>query len=213
MLQVTELSIQAIEAIRPLIPRIKGRDRSLADQLVRAATSVALNIGEADLSDPGNQRARFYSAAGSANEALVALRAAVAWGYFESDATRAVSIDTVRSRAPPRVHQRSARGPQSNAQRIPPRKGMPEQQPPEPRRPQRLRPRRLIKLAQLNQLRRRRRDDPNPKRGCAREQERRQHPKERSPQQIASIQHTQLRHPRTPRTKPQQHEQNAPSDE
>jgi four helix bundle protein len=60
----------------------------LADQLVRAATSVALNVGEADLSDPGNQRARFFSAAGSANEALVALRAAVAWGYFECSAAQ-----------------------------------------------------------------------------------------------------------------------------
>ena len=60
----------------------------MADQLVRAATSVALNVGEADLSDPGNQRARFFSAAGSANEALVALRAAVAWGYFERGAAQ-----------------------------------------------------------------------------------------------------------------------------
>jgi four helix bundle protein len=88
MLQVTELSIQAIETIRPLVSRIRSRDRSLADQLVRAATSVALNVGEADLSDPGNQRARFFSAAGSANEALVALRAAVAWGYFERAAAQ-----------------------------------------------------------------------------------------------------------------------------
>ena len=42
---------------------------------------VALNIAEGELSDPGNQRARFFTAAGSANETLAALRVAAAWGY------------------------------------------------------------------------------------------------------------------------------------
>jgi four helix bundle protein len=41
-----------IETLRPLVPRIKQRDKSLADQLTRAASSIALNIGEAELSDP-----------------------------------------------------------------------------------------------------------------------------------------------------------------
>ena len=65
---VASLSYEVIEALRPLVPRIKRHDRSLADQLVRAASSVALNIGEAELSDPGNRKARFFTAAGSANE-------------------------------------------------------------------------------------------------------------------------------------------------
>jgi len=81
-LQVAELSIQVVETLRPLVPRIRRHDRSLADQVVRAASSVALNIAEGEHSDPGNRRARFYSAAGSANETLAALRVAVAWGYF-----------------------------------------------------------------------------------------------------------------------------------
>ena len=84
-LQVAAVSLEAIEALRPLAVRIRRQDRSLADQLVRAASSVALNIGEADMSDPGNQRARFYTAAGSANESLYALRVAVAWGYVGAD--------------------------------------------------------------------------------------------------------------------------------
>jgi hypothetical protein len=41
-----------------------------------------LNIAEAEYSDPGNKRARFFTAAGSANEALAALNVAVAWGHF-----------------------------------------------------------------------------------------------------------------------------------
>jgi len=81
-LQVAELSIALVEALRPLIVHIRRHDRSLADQLVRAANSVALNIAEAELSDPGNQRARFNTAAGSANEALAAVSVAIAWGYF-----------------------------------------------------------------------------------------------------------------------------------
>ncbi|HVR19174.1 MAG TPA: four helix bundle protein [Polyangiaceae bacterium] len=92
-LQVAEFSIQLVEALRPLVPRIRRHDRSLADQLVRAASSVALNIAEGEHSDPGNRKARFYSAAGSANETLAALRVAVAWGYFakpEADAPAAL---------------------------------------------------------------------------------------------------------------------------
>lgn len=89
MLQVAELSLQVIDELRPLIPQIKGRDRSLADQLVRAATSVCLNIGEGDTSDPGNQRARFFTAAGGAGEALMALRTAARWRYVAPQQTEA----------------------------------------------------------------------------------------------------------------------------
>lgn len=80
--QVKELSIELIEALCPVVPRIKQRDKSLADQLSRAASSIALNLGEAELSDPGNRKARLFSAAGSANETLTALRIAVAWRHL-----------------------------------------------------------------------------------------------------------------------------------
>ncbi|HVY32503.1 MAG TPA: four helix bundle protein [Polyangiaceae bacterium] len=87
MFEVAELSFQAIEALRPIVPRVRARNRSLADQLERAETSVALNIAEGDHSDPGNQRARFFTAKGSASESLAALRSAVCWGHVpEADA-------------------------------------------------------------------------------------------------------------------------------
>ena len=41
--QVEELSIQLIEALAPLMPRIKQRDKALEDQLRRAASSIGLN--------------------------------------------------------------------------------------------------------------------------------------------------------------------------
>ena len=81
-LQVAELSLELIETLRPLVPRIKAKDKSLADQIMRSASSIALNIGEAELSDPGNRRARFFTAAGSAGETYTAVRVAIAWRYF-----------------------------------------------------------------------------------------------------------------------------------
>jgi four helix bundle protein len=78
--EAEEVAIQLIEVLRPLVPRIKARDRALADQITRAASSVALNIGEGNYSDPGNRRARFFTAAGSANETRLGLRVAASWG-------------------------------------------------------------------------------------------------------------------------------------
>jgi four helix bundle protein len=78
---VHQVVLETITELRPLVARIAGRDRSLAQQLRRAASSAALNIGEAEYSDPGNRRARFHNAAGSAGETRTALEVAVAWGY------------------------------------------------------------------------------------------------------------------------------------
>jgi four helix bundle protein len=50
-------------------------------QLRRAVTSIALNLAEADGNRGGNRRMRLETAHGSANEAKVALRVAVAWRY------------------------------------------------------------------------------------------------------------------------------------
>ena len=77
--QVEELSIQLIETLVPLMSRIKQRDKALEDQLRRAASSIGLNCAEAEFSDPGNRKARLFSAAGSAGETRHALRQAVAW--------------------------------------------------------------------------------------------------------------------------------------
>ena len=80
-LEVATVSMELIQLLRPLVERIRRRDRSLADQLVRAANSVCLNIAEGAHSDAGTARSRFHSAAGSASETRTALRVAAAWGY------------------------------------------------------------------------------------------------------------------------------------
>ena len=86
MLKVAELSFQLIDELRPLVAEIKRRDRSLADQLMRAASSIALNLAEGELSDGGNQKARFFTAAGSANESRAALRVAIGWRHITPEA-------------------------------------------------------------------------------------------------------------------------------
>jgi four helix bundle protein len=91
--QVEETAYELIAALQPLMMRIKRQDKSLADQLTRAATSVALNIAESNYSDPGNKRARLFTAAGSANETRAALRVAIEWGYCaREDAKDALHI-------------------------------------------------------------------------------------------------------------------------
>ena len=82
--QVEETAYQLIAALRPVMPRIKGQDRALAEQLSRAASSVALNIAESNYSDPGNRRARLFTAAGSANETRAVLRVALESGYCDA---------------------------------------------------------------------------------------------------------------------------------
>ncbi|SRR5260221_13965036 len=83
--QVEDAAIELIEVLGPLVPKIKARDRGLADQLMRAASSVALNIGESNYSEPGNRRARLFTAAGSASETRLALRVAAAWGHCSAE--------------------------------------------------------------------------------------------------------------------------------
>jgi four helix bundle protein len=91
--QVEELSLELIEALVPLMSRIKQKDKNLEDQLRRAASSIGLNIAEARFSDPGNRKARLFTAAGSAGETQHALRQAVAWRIVaERDAEGAIQL-------------------------------------------------------------------------------------------------------------------------
>ena len=80
-----------VRELGPLLHTIREHDKSLADQLKRAAQSVVLNIAEARGNDAGNARARFSTACGSAKEVRAALNVASDWGYIESH--RATHLD------------------------------------------------------------------------------------------------------------------------
>ena len=82
---------RVVRELAPLLHTIRECDKSLADQLKRAAQSVVLNIAEARGNDAGNARARFSTACGSAKEVRAALNLASDWGYIE--AHRATHLD------------------------------------------------------------------------------------------------------------------------
>ena len=81
MLQVLDVSLDAVRALRPLVVVVQRHDRDLASQLRRAASSIVLNVAEGNRSQGANARVRFFTAAGSTSETRAALKLAVAWGY------------------------------------------------------------------------------------------------------------------------------------
>ena len=76
-----------LDAIAPLVGRIAEHDRSLSDQLRRAAQSVTLNLAESTGHRAGNRRLRLESALGSTYETRAALRVARTWGYLPAEQT------------------------------------------------------------------------------------------------------------------------------
>jgi four helix bundle protein len=75
---------RVVRELSPLLHTIRDCDKSLADQLKRAAQSVVLNIAEGRGNDAGNAKARFSTACGSAKEVRAALNVASDWGYIET---------------------------------------------------------------------------------------------------------------------------------
>ena len=74
---------EIVRELAPVVRTVRKQDKSLGDQLRRAAQSVVLNIAEARGSDAGNARARFATACGSAKEVRAALYVASDWGYID----------------------------------------------------------------------------------------------------------------------------------
>ena len=82
------LSYDLIEALSSVIPAVRTHDASLADQLRRAAQSVALNLAESTGNSRGNRRLRIETAFGSAQETKAALHIARCWRYVDDAAVR-----------------------------------------------------------------------------------------------------------------------------
>ena len=76
-------TLRVIQALRPVVQGLKKQNRSLSDQLERAATSIALNLSEGNAVRDGNRRKHFKIALGSTQETRTALTVAAAWGHME----------------------------------------------------------------------------------------------------------------------------------
>jgi four helix bundle protein len=94
-----EMSLNVMERLAPIEQKIRLRRKSLADEIGRAAESVALNISEGR-QRAGLDRADLYRrAAGSAAELTTALRVARIRGYLSAADFAALDavLDRVRA--------------------------------------------------------------------------------------------------------------------
>ena len=76
------VTIEVVRALRPLLVSLKRIDKDLANQIHRAASSVALNLSEGSKRTGGDRLHSFRIAAGSAAEVRAGLELAEAWGYL-----------------------------------------------------------------------------------------------------------------------------------
>ena len=91
-----EVSLQLIPALRPIVTAIALHDRSLADQIRRAGSSVPLNVAEGARRSGKDRNHSYRIAAGSAAEVRAALSVARGWEYV--DATQARAADELLDR-------------------------------------------------------------------------------------------------------------------
>ena len=101
-----DITLQTLPALKRVIDRIARDDRHLADQLRRAATSIALNLSEADGNERGHRRNRLQSAMGSLRETRTALQIAVAFGYVSTETVQPIDrqLDQVAAMTWRRLH-------------------------------------------------------------------------------------------------------------
>lgn len=94
-----EMSLTVLDQLATVEPKIRQRRKSLADEIGRAAESVALNISEARLRAGLDKADLFRRAAGSASELTTALRIARARGYISPADFAAIDVALDRVRA------------------------------------------------------------------------------------------------------------------
>ena len=88
-----DVSLELIAQLKIVMPAIKRADRNLADQIGRAATSVALNLGEGSCRTAGDRRRMYEIAHGSAAEVRAAIAVGIAWGWIDEPAPLLATID------------------------------------------------------------------------------------------------------------------------
>ena len=79
-----DVAIELVRALRPLVERMARRDRDLASQLRRAASSVPMNLAEGAARSGADRLHHYRIAAGSAAEIRTALILSEAWGLLDA---------------------------------------------------------------------------------------------------------------------------------
>ena len=89
MLRIYPVILEMLRELRPALADVERHDRDLARQLRRAASSVALNLGEGMGSRAGHRTERYGTALGSARETVACLDVAQAlYDIVASDGLR-----------------------------------------------------------------------------------------------------------------------------
>ena len=76
-----DVALEMVEGLGEVVRKVEARDRSLADQMKRAASSVVLNLAEGRERRGRDRGHLFRIASGSAAEVRAAVHLAIAWGY------------------------------------------------------------------------------------------------------------------------------------
>ena len=97
--EALEVALELVASLRGPLRRIAEQDKALAEQLRRAAMSVALNLGEGRRRAGKDRVHHWRVAAGSADEVRQCLRVAQAWGYVEPAAESLGLLDRVLAMA------------------------------------------------------------------------------------------------------------------
>ncbi len=83
-----DVVLSLIATLRPLVERLRQRDRDQALQLKKAANSILANVGEGSRRQGRDRLHHWTIAAGSAGEVRVQIEASIAWGDLEPELTR-----------------------------------------------------------------------------------------------------------------------------
>jgi four helix bundle protein len=97
MFECLEVAHEAVGSIRGIVATIARRDRSMAEQMRRAAVSIVSNIDEAAGVGGARRTDHFRIALGSTRELTSQLRVAHAWGLVENVSTPLDLLDRVRA--------------------------------------------------------------------------------------------------------------------
>ena len=95
MLQIQVFALETVRSLAPVVWEISAHDPDLGRQLRRAASSIVLNIAEAQGSRDGVSRQRFRTALGSTRETAAALELAAAWGFVQRDERLVDALDRI----------------------------------------------------------------------------------------------------------------------
>ena len=79
MLDAQLLALDLIRCLRPLVDRVRLGDSDLAKQLMRAASSVSLNLAEGTGRRGADRRRAYRIAAAEAQEVRAAIEVIAAW--------------------------------------------------------------------------------------------------------------------------------------